>query len=136
VLETINGAVPFETVFVYCPVELSVVNAPVLGVVPPMAPGTGNEDVDPPSATDVPPIVIEGLTNPVFGNDAFVTPLRLPTTVAIVPLVVTSPVKLPVLTVGPLAHSVRLLVVIVPLVLTFPPPAGVAQLFVGGEPVV
>jgi hypothetical protein len=40
------------------PVALSVVNAPVLGVVPPIAPGEGKELVDEPSDTLVPPIVI------------------------------------------------------------------------------
>jgi hypothetical protein len=44
-------------------VELAdrVVNAPDAGVVPPIAPGEGKEEVDPPNDTDVPPIVIAEL---------------------------------------------------------------------------
>lgn len=40
-------------------VPVSVVNAPEPGVVPPIAPGFGNEDVDPPRDTAVPAIVID-----------------------------------------------------------------------------
>ena len=51
------------------PLAPSVVNRPVLGVVPPMAPGDGNEDVDPPSDTEVPPMVMALLTREEFGID-------------------------------------------------------------------
>lgn len=46
-----------------------VVNVPAAGVVPPIVPGEGNEDVDPPSDTEVPPMVIALLTRPEFGID-------------------------------------------------------------------
>jgi len=58
VLVTANGAVPVARVEVNCPVADRVVNAPVDGVVPPIAPGLGNELVELPKETDVPPIVI------------------------------------------------------------------------------
>lgn len=44
----------------------SVVNAPVDGVVPPIGPGEGNADVDPPRGTELPAIVIAELARPAF----------------------------------------------------------------------
>jgi len=46
---------------------VSVVNVPAAGVVPPIAPGEGNELVELPSDTDVPAIVIAELARSAFG---------------------------------------------------------------------
>jgi hypothetical protein len=48
-------------------VPVIVVNAAVPGVVPPIAPGAGKEEVEPPRETDVPPIVIAEFASAVFG---------------------------------------------------------------------
>lgn len=77
-LEGIDGAVVLPTIDMMpacVPSEVAVtpeladtdVNAPVLGVTPPIAPGLGREEVDPPSETGVPPIVMAELARSAFG---------------------------------------------------------------------
>jgi len=71
-------AVPEEpAVTVVCAV--SVVNAPVLGVVPPIAPGDGREVVEPPRDTAVPAIVMDECARPELAREAFVVLLRFTT---------------------------------------------------------
>ena len=55
-LAAVPAAAHFVVVLKVEPVR--VVNDPAAGVVPPMAPGDGNEEVDPPSETEVPAIVM------------------------------------------------------------------------------
>src|SRR5271155_3865348 len=50
------------------PESVTDVKAAVLGVVPPIAPGEGSELVDPPSETEVPPIVMAELAKPALVN--------------------------------------------------------------------
>jgi hypothetical protein len=59
---------PPVTLVVRFPVAPSVVKLPAAGVVPPMAPGDGRLLVDPPSATEVPAIVIVELARLAFGT--------------------------------------------------------------------
>jgi hypothetical protein len=59
VVDTIeNGEVPVESVEVNCPVTDAVVKCAAAGVVPPITPGLGSAEVEPPSDTEVPAIVI------------------------------------------------------------------------------
>ena len=55
---------------------MSVVNDPPAGVTPPIAPGDGNDDVDPPSEIDVPPMVIEELFSAPRGMPVKYVPTR------------------------------------------------------------
>lgn len=48
-------------------VPVKVVNEPAAGVVPPIAPGLGKEEVEPPKATEVPAIVIDELARSTLG---------------------------------------------------------------------
>jgi hypothetical protein len=61
---------------VIVPVAWRVVNFPPAGVVPPIAPGDGNDDVDPPSEIDVPPMVIEELFSAPLGMPVKYAPTR------------------------------------------------------------
>jgi hypothetical protein len=54
---------------VNAPVADTVVNAAVLAVPAPIAPGLGREDVEPPNATEVPAIVIAELLSALFGTE-------------------------------------------------------------------
>ena len=53
------------------------VNAPVFGVVPPIGPGFGRAVVEPPSATEVPPIVMAELLSPALGIPVMFAPLNV-----------------------------------------------------------
>lgn len=58
-------------------VPVMVVNAPLPGVVPPMAPGDGNDEVEPPKATEVPAIVIAEFDKPPFGIPVKLVPVSV-----------------------------------------------------------
>jgi hypothetical protein len=61
------------------PVAPSVVKLAAAGVVPPMAPGLGNELVEPPRETLVPAMVMAEWANPALAREVFVTLLRFVT---------------------------------------------------------
>ena len=64
------------------------------GVVPPIAPGEGSDEVEPPKLTDVPAIVIAECARPELASDPFVTLLRFTTVSAqVFPADVASPVS-------------------------------------------
>jgi hypothetical protein len=65
---TTNGAVPVVSVEVIWPLALRVVKAPEEGVPPPIAPGEGSDDVEPPRDTEVPATVIAEFASPALVN--------------------------------------------------------------------